>query len=115
MSGVRVLLSDPAGSLSGLRAASTAPEAPAPRRKATVVAAAAAVALAACAATYGVMRLASPAAPSPFAAGAPAPSWARPPADLRPSALGLERLGRWERLAMARPSVVAGTAQRPAG
>jgi glutathione S-transferase len=43
-----------------------------------------------------------------------APFVARLPAELRPSALGLDRLGRWERLAMGRPSVVTGTdARRP--
>jgi RNA polymerase-associated protein len=41
-----------------------------------------------------------------------APFVARLPAHLRPAALGLERLGRWERAAMARPSIAEHTAPR---
>jgi glutathione S-transferase len=43
-----------------------------------------------------------------------APFVARLPAHLRPGALGLERLGRWERLVLTRPSVAAETAPRRA-
>lgn len=39
---------------------------------------------------------------------------AKLPAELRPDALGLERLGRWERAVMSRPSIAAQTAPRPA-
>ena len=41
-----------------------------------------------------------------------APFVAKLPPDLRPAALGLERLGRWERAVMTRPSVATHTAPR---
>ncbi len=41
-----------------------------------------------------------------------APFVAKLPPQLRPSALGLEKLGRWEREVMSRPSVVEHTAAR---
>jgi glutathione S-transferase len=41
-----------------------------------------------------------------------APFVARLPAELRPAALGLEKLARWERAVMSRPSVAAHTAAR---
>lgn len=40
---------------------------------------------------------------------------AKLPPDLRPAALGLPRLGRWERAVMERPSVKGQAAARPAG
>jgi RNA polymerase-associated protein len=44
-----------------------------------------------------------------------APFMARVPREVRPSALGLPRLSRWETEVMARPSVVAHTAARRPG
>jgi glutathione S-transferase len=54
------------------------------------------------------------AGPFSFADIVLAPFVARLPAELWPAALGLERLGRWERAAMSRPSVAEHTAPRRA-